>query len=145
MPPRRHLTFPSCCQISLLWIVRPQVLIEVVTETIMSEYLRCVSCVAAMASNRGIGNKGKLPWPSIRWAIRLRCWAAVNLFKTFGCESFMPRACYFNCIYITRMGSWRVGVANPWRIDCSVNSTSQGITGASNSPKESIILTWRIQ
>lgn len=32
----------------------------------MSQQLRCVSCVAAMASNRGIGNKGKLPWPSLR-------------------------------------------------------------------------------
>ncbi|KAK2573220.1 Dihydrofolate reductase [Acropora cervicornis] len=32
----------------------------------MSQQLRSVSCVAAMASNRGIGNKGKLPWPSLR-------------------------------------------------------------------------------
>ncbi|KAL9985500.1 hypothetical protein ACROYT_G007914 [Oculina patagonica] len=28
--------------------------------------LRRVSCVAAIASNRGIGNNAKLPWPSLR-------------------------------------------------------------------------------
>ena len=28
--------------------------------------LRRVSCVAAIASNLGIGNNGKLPWPSLR-------------------------------------------------------------------------------
>ena len=28
--------------------------------------LRRVSCVAAVASNLGIGNNGKLPWPSLR-------------------------------------------------------------------------------
>ncbi|XP_068710691.1 dihydrofolate reductase-like isoform X2 [Montipora foliosa] len=32
----------------------------------MSKHLRHVNCVAAMASNRGIGKDGKLPWPTLR-------------------------------------------------------------------------------
>jgi len=35
-------------------------------ENLSGKTLRRVSCVAAIASNLGIGNNGKLPWPSLR-------------------------------------------------------------------------------
>lgn len=39
-------------------------------ERMTSKNLRWVSCVAAMSTNRGIGNKGSLPWPPLRTDLR---------------------------------------------------------------------------